>query len=92
MKLFLIQIEERNGEYEYSHDVLMRSNSLKQVEKRSRQILKHWYPYSENAKRDGIGYYFNDMCVFVCVQNIREVTETEFIKRYLEKNLVIVPN
>lgn len=72
-KYFIAQVEERNGEYEYSTTILIVQTTKRKAEKVHTKICKYWYGEKDNDK-----YYFNCYEVSVCEGMLEEITETTY--------------
>jgi hypothetical protein len=75
-KFYVCTIEERNGEYNYTHYIKMKLSLRQKPEKALDNVTKTWY--ADDAEKDEYGYYFNGGCVFVNPGDIHEVTEDVF--------------
>ena len=82
--LFL-QLEERNGEYEYRHHSVheLDDNKKSSAEKFVKKYLKEFYG-GESDKEDD-GYYFYNGEIFVRINSWDFISEIEYnvLKRYL---------
>lgn len=84
MKYFYIEIEERNGEYEYRHKVV-RSCPLNVNPDKffDDNLAGSWYGGEVDKEDDG--YYYNGGEVFVELTRVEEITKEEFdiLNKYL---------
>lgn len=75
-KYYILELEERNGEYEYSHYIRTFAGDETKAQGVFEDILKGWYEdddprYCEHSK----GYYFNGDEVFMKVGRHEEIPE-----------------
>ncbi len=80
MKKYIGTIEERNGEQEYSHNILFKSNK---PEATLRRIAREWYDDCDDKKGEDGGFYFMGGALFAAPDGFREITagDYEVIKR-----------
>jgi len=91
MKLFRATIEERNGEQEYSHDILIEAETLEEAEAKADKVAQEWYGTGEYEGEDGQGaevfpekeegdkgYYHLGGCIYTEAQNVNEITFDEW--------------
>ena len=80
MKHYIGTIEERNGEQEYSFNVLFKSNK---PDATLRRIALNWYDDCDNKKGEDGGFYFMGGILFTEPDRYKEITaeEYEVIKR-----------
>lgn len=79
-QFFLVEITERNGEYEYSNTVLLSISKRSSLDKKLQKLAKNHYPDATDCKFDSDhnGYYFNCGEVFVAAGKTLEITEAMF--------------
>jgi hypothetical protein len=84
-KYFLITIEEKNGEQEYSHDSIVEAKTLKKAEKIGEKIAENWYDNEDGlVEKNEDGYYEHlGGCIFVAVHSVEEITPIEYFERKL---------
>lgn len=84
-KFLLLYLEERNGEYEYSHrSVHVLPNNLSATATRiAKNYAKEFY--GSKPEPDDGGYYFNDGEVFVSVKLWQFISKKDFntLRKYL---------
>jgi hypothetical protein len=86
MKYFHGQLEERNGEQEYTYDYLIKATSLEKA--KERLILEAEQFYGSDAEKidDGNdGFFFFGGAIYVEVKSIGQTTKAQFIKNILHR-------
>jgi len=80
-KYYIVEISERNGEYEYSNTQLLSISSRMNLDKALQKHAKRHYPDATDVEYDdkNNGYYFNCGEVFVKAGQALEITEAMFI-------------
>lgn len=86
-KHYLAQIDERNGEYEYAHTILLVIDKRASPLRKLNAIARDWYS-RDPEKADG-GYYFNCGEVFVSPSKFEEISETLFSKLKATRMLTV---
>lgn len=81
----LLQLEEKNGEYEYRHHSVHKldDNKKSSAEKFAKKYLREFY--GNKADKEGDGYYYHNGEVFVRLSNWKLISEDEYnvLKNYL---------
>ena len=89
-KLFSIRLEERSGEQEYYHDILIEATSLEQAERKANKVAQRWYDsYDGLPKKEDGGYYHRHNEIFVSVSFLEETTREEWCQKMYENALYI---
>lgn len=76
-RFYIAKINERNGEYEYSHITRMKLDTDEKPEEALKNIASTWYGGEADAQDDDC-FYFHDGCVCVTPGEIHEVSEQIF--------------
>lgn len=75
MKYVFLELESRNGEYEYTHpSVHTLKNSIDLDEWSDEYCRMFW---GEGEAEDG-GYYFHGGCIWVGVSRVKEISKKEY--------------
>lgn len=84
-KYIFLTLEERNGEYEYTHRSVRQlpDSKTKTAERFVKDYLKGFY--GGKAEKEGEGYYFNSGELFVEVTSWRFISKEDFniLNQYL---------
>lgn len=80
-RFYLITLEERNGEQEYLQHALryVGANSRKSLDAIGELVLRGWYEDGERRKKEDGGYYFNGGAIFVSVNRVEEISESDYL-------------
>lgn len=84
-KFYLIKLNERNGEQEYTQTSLIELPADEDARKHAETVIvPTWYDDEDAEEKDG-GYYFLGGSVFVELYDVIELTEQEFLtlKKYI---------
>jgi len=83
IKYYHLQLEEINGEQEYSHDSLIVAENMKDAKEFARQHARTWYD-DETVKETEPGVFeFFHGCIIVRIMELSETTREKFIERLL---------
>ncbi len=78
-KYYLIVIEERVGEREYSFDVVTSLGAQADPHRKADQIAKHWYGNGdEPGEKEADHYSFNAGEMLVDVQRVTEIPQAHY--------------
>jgi len=80
MKYFIGQIEEMNGEYEYTTHRFFKAASLDDAIADNVKEAGRWYAGEVIAEDEG--FYFNGYQLFVCAGGVKEITKTTYDELY----------
>lgn len=83
MKYYHGQLEERNGEQEYSYDYLIKAKSF--VEAQARMELEASQFYGSDGEKEGDGYFFESAGIYVEAKCLAQTTKAQFIKDMLQR-------
>lgn len=80
-KYFLITLCERNGDYEYEHVGLLKTD--KAIKEESERIASRWY--DAPSEPDCSGFSFHQGCVSVSVSRVKRIgqRDAKVLLRYL---------
>lgn len=83
MKYYHGQLEEKNGEQEYSYDFLIKPKSF--VEAQVRMELEASQFYGSNSKKEDDGYFFESAGIYIEVKCFAQTTKAKFVKNMLQR-------
>ncbi len=66
---FILSLLEQNGDYEYKHIGLIKTNN--EITKESERITSRWY--DEESQKIGRSFLFHEGCVSVTVSELKQV-------------------
>lgn len=77
-KFIFATLQERNGEYEYSHKIVREvPASVKEIDSWVNKNIASKF-YGSKPEKDAGGFYFNFGEIFVRLQTAQEISEEEF--------------
>lgn len=85
-KFYLIKLNERNGEQEYTQTYLIELPAGEDARKYAEtELIPQWYGDDSDAEGNDGGYYFFGGCIFVELYDVIELSEQEFLtlKKYI---------
>lgn len=80
MKYFIGQIEEINGEQDYTNLRFFKAESLDDAIADNAKEAGRWYTGDVVAEDDG--FYFHGCQIFVCTGDVKEITKTTYDELY----------
>jgi hypothetical protein len=92
MKLFEIVLEERIGEKEWTHNLLVQAKTLKSAEKKAHKYARrYWSSWEDNEpvhKNEDGAYEFNGGEIVVSVEDVSETTKERFCQEAFERAMI----
>jgi len=82
MKYFEIVLEERNGEQEYTHRVVVKEKDIISAKKRAKKIARTWY--QDCVSKNSNTYYFScSMAIAVKIESVQETNPKSFFQKHI---------
>ena len=84
-KIFEMELDEVNGEQEYSHYYVLNGvNNIDEAEKRALEIAKKYY-IDENVEQDGDTFHFFGGQIAVTLGMVREMTKELWVESTMKR-------
>ena len=89
--LYRVQLEEINGEQEYSHGLLVRAETINEAWEKAKEHAMRWYHDEDvqlNTERGHPEYYFFGGAIAVRISQVCKTTKEAWLKRQYQSALI----